>query len=452
MDGRLGTLEFCSALNGDDPNQVYAILVKFVKTVRKERIQAFTKPNEEAGSTGGSNDDSLFDIDMNMDIDSMDSVDTDSDFVSPPPSKKSKVEEWKLDTKSYNVPFVGTSTHKGSSGNIETGSGLWPTGFLAAYLSKSPDAMELLGKGVKNLSPFLPPHGLFQRSLLKGNDKSGKIHSRKLLAVFVQAVGEVVSCSIPRRRVNSMVNNHQKRGIELKSDDDLIEPVHQKVVSIVMKDYVQDLFNILNSEAHNMNSQDLLVSTLNTFQYLASTSVGTAREVVRGFDTHLKDGILQRLASYISTKKNEKKDRSIERENTMASRQDLKVQFAVVKLATTLLEYNDATILSYIASPSRGIKESKVKAGILYLGVRSGLSRTKKIINDESEVVKGESAEKGLAAHQFVISYLLRLVREVMFENIESGSREIVRSQVKTSRDFTSLPNRALVSSIFLCL
>eukprot|EP00554_Chaetoceros_debilis_P000389 CAMPEP_0194092054 /NCGR_PEP_ID=MMETSP0149-20130528/45449_1 /TAXON_ID=122233 /ORGANISM="Chaetoceros debilis, Strain MM31A-1" /LENGTH=2343 /DNA_ID=CAMNT_0038776869 /DNA_START=211 /DNA_END=7242 /DNA_ORIENTATION=+ len=447
MEGRLGTLEFCSALNGDDPNQVYAILVKFVKTVRKERIQAFTNPSKEGGSTEKSEDGINSDMNMNMDIGSMQLVDKDPDFISPPPSKKSKVEEWKLDSKSYNVPFVGTSTHKGSSGNIETGSGLWPTGFLAAYLSKSSDAMELLGKGLKKQSPFLPPHGLFQRSLLKGNDKSGKLHSRKLLAVFVQSVGEVVSCSIPRSRINSMVNNHQNRGIELKGDDNLIEPAHQKVVSIVMKEYIQDLFNILNSEAHNMNSQDLLVSTLNTFQYLACTSVGTAREVVRGFDTHLKDGILQRLASYNSSKKNETKDRSIERENTIASRQDLKVQFAVIKLATTLLEYNDATILSYIASPSRGIKESKVKAGILYLGVRSGLSRTKRIISDEKGV-KIESTEKGLVAHQFAISHLLRLIREIMFENTESGSRETVKSRVKTSRAFTSLPNRALVGFI----
>jgi hypothetical protein len=42
----LGTLEFCSILNGDDADAAYQYLKRFVKICRKERLEAFLGADE----------------------------------------------------------------------------------------------------------------------------------------------------------------------------------------------------------------------------------------------------------------------------------------------------------------------------------------------------------------------------------------------------------------------
>ena len=107
----LGTLEFCSALNGDDPNQAISSLKRFVQVVRRERAEALCGDKEETASH--------FD-----EIEEIESDDDESVALDQPPAKKAKIEAWKSDTKAYNVPFVGTSTYKGSHGSVQKGK--WP--------------------------------------------------------------------------------------------------------------------------------------------------------------------------------------------------------------------------------------------------------------------------------------------------------------------------------------
>ncbi len=431
MEGSLGVLEFCSALNGDDPHQVYNILVKFVKTVRRERYEAFAQDADKNNS--------IQQYDDELSLSGNEDEDDEDDFMSPPPAKRNKVETWKLDTKSYNVPFVGTSTNKGSTGKVEKG--MWPTGFLITFLNQSPAAMELLGKDKNGQSAFMPPHGLFHSSLLRGNDKAGKIQSRKLQDIFIQCLGEVVSCAIPRAKVERSIHKSEAKSLTKSSDVNGTEEVkigYQNIVSIVMKGYIEDLFDLLNNEVNNASSGRLLVSVLTTLRYLASTSVGTAREVVRGFDTHLKEGVLNRLASYSGGKMSRKQQTesgSAKREEEMKiEKMASNVQTAVLKLAIVLLEYNDVTILSNITSP--GVKESKTQTGILYRGIRSALSRVHKISSGRKSIDEYEEA------HHLAVCRILCLVQAMMNQKVNTNPENTEQSRQIRS----ALSIRALVS------
>lgn len=377
MSATLGTLEFCAALNGDDLDQKRNVLKRFVRIVREERREAFLAEDQLSSSDGGDGDEDQSDY----------SSDSDREDVNQTrPTKKSKVESWKMDTMAYNVPFVGTSTHKGSSGVVKHE--CWPTGFLEAYLDQSPQATELLGKE-------------FQRSLKKLDDKAFNLRSD-----FLQAVGELVSCAITSQKVDMMEN---RADLKLKESSpfhlDEMQPCHQKIVSIIMKEHTKELFTILNEHSFSGSHHKLLISVLTTLKMLANTSVGTAREIARGIDTHVKDGVLQKLATFSSPKKKKKDDMESGVDDDVKRKAiSLKVQGAFLDFATSLLEYNDSSIMSYISSA--GTKESKLKAGILYLGLRSGLNQGKIFVDNG-----GYANQRTDEAYQLSLFYLLRFIR-----------------------------------------
>ncbi len=351
MSTKLGTLEFSTALNGDDVDQIQKVLKKFINTVKDERREALsaTDQNDEDGN----------DSDFSFDYSHSDDDEGDAIVNQNRARKKKKVEKWKDDTMSYNVPFVGTSTHKGNTGEVKRG--CWPTGFLEAYLDQSPQAMELLGKG-------------FKGSLSKFNDKALNLRSD-----FIRSLGELVSCAIPSQRLHMMENRRN----EFSNNEEFskfiaeeVNPCYLNIVSIIMKDHTKELYTLLNEYSSTGSHHKLLISVLTTLKMLADTSIGTALEIARGIDSHVKDGVLQKLASFSSVKKKG----SSANDDTKRKAAALKVQGALIEFATSLLGYNDSSIISYISSA--GMKESKLKSGVLYLGFRSGISQGKIFAND----------------------------------------------------------------------
>ena len=409
MSDELGTLEFSCALNGDNHDQIFDVLKRFVKTVKQERYQAFSTDDQSSGSDGTASD---------FDSDSDDEV-----LKEGRASKRNKVEAWKLDTNSYNVPFVGTSTHRGTSGSVNTNT--WPTGFLEAYLNLSPQAMELLGPE-------------FQKTMAKTNGNIGKLR-----CLFLSAVGEVVSCAIPLNKIDDMENRTDLERVKASEIANEVTDRHQNIVSLVMKDHHRDLLSVLNEHAFSDSRQNLLLSVLTVLRYLASTSVGTAREIVRDIDSHIKDGVLHKLASYkYSTRKYKKKDGAVDNGDAEKGRRRqrlaLKVQTATLELATILLEYNDATIMSYISSS--GGKESKSKSGLLYLVLRASLSQGSTFFEKGASINAFGSVEE---AYQLSLFHFLRTIRTNLLRAEVDGKKGSL------SRIRPALSNRALVSQSF---
>ena len=383
---KLGTLEFCTALNGDDPAAAISVLRRFVKTVRKERVEALSEDSPEETQFCEDLDD-----------------DDDASIASQQPlRKKAKVEDWKLDTKSYDVPFVGTSTYKGQTGTVQRGE--WPTGFLKAYLEQSPHAMEILGKGSNEGGlPLVPPHGQHHEMLLKRQDSSGKDSSVKLFCLYILALGEIVTCctspEVGKKEIRKLTlrksdlhNNRTKYSdqntAKLEKNAE-VKTSYQQIISTIMKEHLSILFNVLNIECTNSGRQSsiLLAAILNTLGRLSSTSVGVAREISRRLDSDLKDGVLQRLApSRFKNKKiahNNNPEKESKREDS-----DLKTNAAYLSFASILLETGDSMTVSYAISP--GMKETKVKPGIAFIALRrvSTMHTTDKLIQTAKNVTR----------------------------------------------------------------
>lgn len=366
---KLGTLEFCTALNGDNPVQAIAALKRFVQTVRKERAEALRQESQVELSY-------LDNVDIHNESDGDASISSDQ-----PPAKKAKVEAWKLDTKSYNVPFVGTSTYKGSCGTVQKGK--WPTGFMEAYLQQSPRATEILGNNFNSL-PLVPPHGPLHESLLKRKDSVGKRLSSKLFCLYIQALGEIATCMVPLRLLQKQVEDvTSKNDIETKDSEldrvkleqnNAVNYSHEQLISKIMKEHVSLLFTILNNESTNSGKQayDLIEAVVLTLSNLASTSIGAAREIVRGFDGQLKDGVIQRLLP-LNFKHNTNKPTSIaDKKEAVVNNAKLRVCTAYLTLASVLLESGDAMMVSFAINP--GMKETKTKPGFAYIAIRRVLA------------------------------------------------------------------------------
>ena len=363
---KLGTLELTTALNSDDPIQAISVLERFVHTVRNERAEALSIEvhNKESALS-----------------DEVESEDEISITSLDPPAKKAKTEEWKLDTKSYNVPFVGTSTFKGDTGEVQKGK--WPTGFMEAYLKQSHKAIEILGNGSNNGElPLVPPHGPLHEQLLKRKDKSGKQMSVKLFYLYIQALGEIVTCGIPyevlKKQVEkstiSNVNSNKNSEYTAKLETNVeVNASYQQIISTIMKEHVMVLYNILNNENSNSSKQSyiLIEAALTTLANLASTSIGAAREITRGLDSNLKEGVIQRLSpSRLKHNSNEKQNdvTTIDKKQYDRKNAEIKANAAYLALASVLLESGDLMIASHAISP--GVKESKTRAGIAFVALR----------------------------------------------------------------------------------
>jgi hypothetical protein len=411
----LGTLEFAATLNGDDTKKIKEILQRFIKQVRTERKKAFCHKTTDCSIDDGFDEDSS-------------TTDTDrEDATAHQPKKKFKVEAWKLDAKSYNVPFVGTSVHRGDTGYVEEG--CWPTGFLEAYLKKSPRAAELLGSD-------------FQRVLSTA--------SPKLKTVVIAAIAELITSALSAEQVNSlekMSHFHNNHGFLREYTQ--VEPFRQHIVSIIMKEHLNKFFDILNENANSGTNQRLVVGALTCLRYLVKTSVGTAREITRGMDRFLKESTLKQLAtcSLSKTKLKQKKKHVEELSekdedwDVEKKRMALKVKSAVLLLASSLLEYYDPSITSSIMSDGGG-NDGTLKIGIAFLALRTALDQAKEFVRqkDLSTNVLPKQSFKMLQS----IYNLLHLVKVLVYNTRHDELDDENRARIKNE---TVLSNRAMVSS-----
>jgi len=427
---KLGTLEFSAVLNGDDISQVISFLIRFIKTVKKERKLAFM--DEETVPHSLNDDNNVILITSSDENDDIPDTIQHQEISLPSPVKKRRLEEWKLDTKSYNVPFVGTSTSKGSYGIIEKNS--WPTGFLFAYLKQSPRAMELLGEEKKKKCPFVPPEGSFHKTLLRRNLKSERLQSIKLHNLFLQSLGELVTCAIPLYILNEqkrMENLYRKsrKNYSLKDretislvQDSPVQLCYQQIISSVMKFHFSDLLQILNSETISGAEQRHSSMVLTALSHLACTSVGTAREVARGLGSNLREGVLSTLMHSSDRKIHRSKDSSKSSEasndekgkegvmRVFAQKEILRIRSSFLHLASSLLELDDSVVTSYVTTS--GSKENKTKPGIVYIAVRKALSH-ESILNKTIDIFAGfehEVLEYHWAVYRLVRTLRLKLI------------------------------------------
>eukprot|EP00978_Attheya_sp_CCMP212_P037381 scaffold175720_cov40-Attheya_sp.AAC.1 len=371
----LGVFEFCAALNGDDPLAAEKILRRFIATVQRERRRALSPHDdqnhvhheeEEAPTTGM----------MLSDDESEDEEDTEEGSS----TKKKKEEWWKEDTQDYNVPFVGTFVAKGPTGVVQENE--WPTGFLKAYLIESPSALELLSNP-QILSSSSSSTSLWKRMIQHHGGSLAK--GDRFQALYFDALTQLIltpSSSVLRRRPVPVVPV-----LEGVSRD-----VTEHIVSILMKEHVSKLCVVLQDTTMSSSSdtsstrqksrggcRKQSASVYRLLTALASSSIGSAREVARFLDAHLKDGILraslkQQSPSILSQDKkkpvvadnddDDDDDANKTRQEAIIIRKSPNktgdaTRASALQLATLLLETNDVTVWSYITTPGQyGTKES----------------------------------------------------------------------------------------------
>jgi len=337
---QLGALEFAATLNDDDARAVLSALRRFTKTVRRQRRQALSRDDSE---TESSSDD--------------ESSSEEEEVSGQTQAKKPKKQEaWMEDTEAFNVPFVGTSVAKGDTGTVIPNQ--WPTGLLQAYLKASPMAVELTS------GDLIPPAGHVHKRLLSNKSKQGKKASQTIYRAYLEALAELITAHVPistlQREMGLETEEHEQSSSTLTKDS---------LASVILRERLAGIMALINEETGGgkMMDRPLVANALRVLANLSSTSLGAAREVTRALDASLKDGILKSLLRSRKTADSKEKD---DKETNTEKRDDL-MRIECLRLAAVLAEWQDAAIISYITT--KGSRERKINAGILYLTLRLGL-------------------------------------------------------------------------------
>jgi hypothetical protein len=268
--------------------------------------------------------------------------------------KARKQETWMEDSKSYNVPFVGTSVAKGDTGRVIPGE--WPTGLLQAYLKANPMAVELTS------GDLIPPTGHVHRRLL--SSKQGRKASQAIYQAYLEALAELVTAHVP---VATLKRELDIQETETEKEAACLSFTNDSFVLTIMRDRLAGLMALVNDETRQGKKDGpLLVHALTILANLAATSLGAAREVTRALDASLKDGTLKVLLA--RQRKTEEEDND---EKHAGLKQEARVRVACLRLAAVLVEWQDGAIVSYITT--KGSRERKINPGILYVAVRQGL-------------------------------------------------------------------------------
>jgi len=385
-DTHLGTLEFCAALNGDDPELVRVLLKKFIVLVRKERRQALVE------CESSSKDEKEEYIRYYGELDTMGNNQTQQEEKYPS-KKKIKLESWKLDSKAYNVPFVGTSIQKGCKGSVVKNE--WPTGFMKAYLEVSPSAQEIF----QSMKYFAPSEELFT---MDSHRKRKFAQTFQLQLLYIQAFGEILTCSMPREQLLTMVHSSSPSSWKAyvvnnsshhSSIDTLPTPYDQIPFMKGIRDKLSYLLRIINDITTSRIEQEqvkkgkvphpdtsflseeqsqVAIAALITITHYASTSVHAARDVARGLNIMVRESVFVALMRSHSPRPNSRSlsaKAEIKRENTGSCAS------ACLHLAAVLLDAYDSVVFSLISNLAN--KERKIGPGLLYHVLRWGLSSDK---------------------------------------------------------------------------
>lgn len=335
LEESLGASEFAATLNGDNPQAILKSLKQFTKIVRKERRIALSIEDDESDEDGDSS--------------------IEEDEEEPPPKKLKKSEEWKEDTNSYHVPFVGTSVSR--SDTAEVMKGQWPTGLLQAYLRNSPLAIEMTS------DDLIAPEGSIHKLLIR--QKRGKL-SRAIYKAYLGALAELITAAIPVKRLKDEV-----------SDTDMVvdnpEPSEHRFLSDLLKKRLPGIYMLLVDETDKGRGKQgvfggcgsLAAPALRVLQNISMISTGNSRLVARYLDEKLVDGVLKSLLRPPPPKKETSEDPKLRVVSKHA-------RVEAINLATTLVQANDSAVATYICTS--GNRERKVKPGILFVAFREGLA------------------------------------------------------------------------------
>jgi hypothetical protein len=372
-------------LNGDDAcRQILTALKKFTKTVRRERRQALDGDGDDDHTDHDDDEDD--DDDDDDDNDDASENEDEAETLNESTSNKKLKEDWMKDSKDYNVPFVGTSIAKGDTGHVVVGQ--WPTGLLEAYLRQSPQAVELIGDNL------IPPAGYIHKRLLK--QKKGKT-SYQLYKAYLQALVELVTAAVPISRLR------RDYGIEpYDQGADDVWKEQPKFMTDFMKDRFPDLIQLLNSETGSGRGKagsiagigQLATIVLQILARLASSSLGTSRQIVRTLDASVRDGVLKvllREPRKSQPNANTAGDGATEEDDKKLSDRlavPYKTRASCIRLAIALLQIKDQSVTSYIST--MGSKERKNNPGILYLALRYGFEDS--MFRERTDISKSQKA------------------------------------------------------------
>ena len=361
--------EFSAALNSDNYQAILKSLKEFSRTVKKERRFALALNDDE--DFADEDTVSLSDNDEAIELTSG----GEKDATKEPPAKKyKKSEEWKKDTASYDVPFVGTAVARGNEAKVVKGD--WPTGLVKVYLETSPLALELIN------DDLLTPNGKIHRELTKR--KKTKL-SLAISKAHLSALAELLTVAIPTRALQENYSLDDKDNkIE---DDDQQGTKNIRFLHQFTKVYLPRLFDILNEETERGRGKsrthgggDLLVApALTVLKHFSMISSSNARLVARFLDEKLIEGVLHVCLRPSHTRKEVVSQNT--NENNCKHTKPSRIE--AILLATKLLRSNDHAVNTYICKG--GSKERKVKPGILYLAFREGLSAGGNKVQDNND-------------------------------------------------------------------
>ena len=357
----LSATEFAATLNGDNPTAILRVLVRFTKQVRQERRMALSLI-----------EDALDEGDPYSSSEELDDETNGNADLNPPPTKKlKKTEKWKEDTNSYHVPFVGTAVSKGDISKVVKG--VWPTGLLKAYLSKSPLAVELTG------DDWIPrSSSTLHKSLLRR--KQTKL-SRAIYKAYLKALTELVTASISLQRLRNEVTE-----TDPVDDDSVLEEdfdggyQRNPFLTSLLKQRLVGMFHLLVEETDRGNGKPgiyggcgkLVPVALQFLNNVAQTSIGNARLICRFLDEELQDGVLKALLRPPPPPRRTEAsvDAGTERKRTPLTKP---ARVEAIRFASTLLQMGDSAVTAYICTA--GSRERKIKHGIVYCVFREGLAR-----------------------------------------------------------------------------
>ncbi|CAB9505999.1 Sulfite exporter TauE/SafE [Seminavis robusta] len=355
-EDELGATEFAAALNGDDPHRILDCLKRFSRIVRHQRRQALFPHTTPEDNDDSEEDDTLED-----------------DYLSNNANTKNKKfkasEAWKEDTRSYQVPFVGTSVAKGDGGTVVVGQ--WPTGLLKAYLDRSPVATELTS------DDLIPPTGHVHKTLLRR--QQGKL-SHAIFQAYLKALAELTTAAIPRETLQQQQQQSRKQRAA--------EDTAPRFLETLLSDRVPGLIALLqsNTKRGKTVAGPLIPLVLQILTRIIQTRVQSARNLARLLEQSPPEAVWRsiiRLAPPPRQQHNNNSNQPIEeqdndRNNNHPPRKDPskrnECRTAFLHMVRAFLETRDTTVLHYISAT--GSKDRKLISGVLVLALREGLRDT----------------------------------------------------------------------------
>jgi hypothetical protein len=486
----VGATELCHSLQSDDPRQVLRGLRQFVATVRRERTVALppvSSPNAGAAARKSVDADDSFDDDddddeeeeVDADIEE-DKEDEDESAAKRRKRKKdraAKQEEWMKDSQQYNVPFVGTSMPASERHPVVVG--VWPTGLLGAYLQRSPRATELVEHLVESLhrgstaftsKSAAPPSVSLSSSTTSSSSARRKLEDL-LRRLHVEALAELATAAIPIDKLArpaaspplpSASPEKATAAAAAASASRLIVPSTFPFVGDIAKRAVPLLLSALRGAGKKLGKDENATSTgesslllalapvvLLLLANLSRISASVARSVVQHLGTAAagnpqgpSSAALFRRMLRLPTPPQPAPDSGLDsshRDGAKIHRSVLKVKTRMVELATSLVEYQQVSLMSSLVTSGGSHADRKQSnqaspPGLVYqifqnlpsiVGLESSSSSAATV--EPATVARGSSRRRFAAA----LRQLIEAVHSSLLCNEGGGGKAMSRVMVE---------------------